>query len=120
MRFVRLLLSALAALVLCTGVANAHEGNPHKEPTAQAAEVVVAVGVATSLSRSCPGVPGKACCCGALHALTGGGKATLADRRTGFSIGITQSSAQPVSLVLWAPSAPLPFAARPRAPPFSS
>ena len=119
MRLVRFLLLSLTLLVLGTTMASAHEGISHEQPSAEASFAAVG-SEAPSLSRSCPGIPGKFCCCGTLHAVPGKGKLPLADAVGYFSANTTADRVRVISFVSATPSARLPSAARPRAPPLFS
>ena len=118
MRSVRSLLLPLALLVFGTGVANAHDGYAHEAPKADDAGLTQLSSGGAALSPSCPGVPGKFCCCGTIAAVSGAAKAVIAvsgywtlhlEPQVGASSSFNISPAPR--------AAPLLSPARPRAPP---
>ena len=80
---------ALSALLLVPQLAGAHGG--HAQPPSIAQEeaaapvALVADLVAPSLSESCPGAPGRKCCCGTAFALAGAGKGSPSMPMPGLS-----------------------------------
>jgi len=123
-RLVALLLT-LGALALAPQWASAHGGHDQalSNATDEAAPSValVAGSVPPSLSESCPGAPGRRCCCGTAFALAGAGKPAPANTNAwtsapAMAAGATQfadSSVPPIAAPWWSQ-------ARPRAPPLSS
>jgi hypothetical protein len=121
MHFVRSLALSLGLLLVGIGLANAHEGNAHYQSTAEDTGTAVLSPEGAALTRSCPGVPGKFCCCGALFALGGTGKAAVI-HSAGWTLRIEPTAVPTLFTPLALAPRPAPSLSKPhpRAPPLFS
>ena len=126
LRWLALLLSAAALMVLAPRPASAHSGHDQGSGSVSqpAGDSIAVNGVSPAMhgwSQSCPGSPGNACCCDGLTAFPGGGKIALVNAG-GWVVFVSMSARawtggfpRSEPLTLFPPSNALP-----RAPPFFS